>query len=153
LIQIIGQQGRKINSKKIHTRTPQSNTDREINGLVFDKNGKRSLNTKTQGIYKKIFNDLIKLEKNEIAYNHFYQQFFINKNCDENRIKASLKGIYKYIERIYGKDRVPKEFRELYTQAMKKREDYTLRYDDYKQKIVSDKKVENNKLPEDELPF
>jgi hypothetical protein len=48
IIKVIGNQGRTINPKKIHTRTPQSNTDREINGLVFDREGKRSLNKKTQ---------------------------------------------------------------------------------------------------------
>ncbi|MDR0607711.1 MAG: hypothetical protein LBG52_05200, partial [Candidatus Peribacteria bacterium] len=48
VIKAIGKQGREINPKKIHIWTPQSNTDREITGLVFDRQGNRSLNTKTQ---------------------------------------------------------------------------------------------------------
>jgi TRAP-type C4-dicarboxylate transport system substrate-binding protein len=45
-----------------------------------------------------------------------------------------LRGIYKYITRVYGNDRIPKELRELFEQAMNKWKDYNQRENEGAQK-------------------
>ncbi|MDR0859480.1 MAG: hypothetical protein LBO09_00405 [Candidatus Peribacteria bacterium] len=56
---IITDEGRTLSPRKIRVWTPLTNADREINGIVFDKTGKRGLSTKKQSEYKRLLKDLL----------------------------------------------------------------------------------------------
>ncbi|MDD2536981.1 MAG: reverse transcriptase domain-containing protein [Candidatus Absconditabacteria bacterium] len=169
LIKIIGQEGRTINQKKIKVRTPQSNNEREINGICFDEKGNKSLNKQKQGQYKRLFRELFEKGIDELKNNSYYARKFKLGNNHEadlqsiEKIKATLKGTYSRIKRVYGEERIPKEFKELFDQNMGKREDYPTRQMNQKKLETEDKKEEeplniNNSEnrredDKDDLPF
>jgi len=62
--------------KKLKIRTPQSNTDREINGMTFDREGNRGLAVKKKTQYLRMFDDLIKYGVNDLFNNGFYCEKF-----------------------------------------------------------------------------
>ena len=151
IIKIIGNEGRTINSKKIQTRTPQSNTPREINKICFDENGKRSLNRKKQSEYKRLFEDLLEKTTEELYANRYYfKKFKMNEHNEKicyASIMAALKGVYNRIKKIYGAENIPSEFTKIYTQAIKKRENYPARKEAEQEEI---EKRKQKKLKKEE---
>jgi len=131
ILQIIWKGGRTVNKLKTKIRTPQSNTEREVNKICFDENGNRSLNKKKQGQYKRLFRELTEYTIEELINNkHYDKKFQLQKVLDtgnHSSIIATLRGVYNRIETVYGKDRVPKELKELYCSALLKRGDYSAR--------------------------
>lgn len=125
LINVIGEEGRKINRLKTHTRTPQSNTEREINGLSFDKDGNRWICKKRRSQYMRLFKDLAKLSKKELGNKLSFYSFKLETHASDEVCKAKINnvidGIYNYILRIYGHERFPKYLKEGYIEAKKKR--------------------------------
>ena len=130
IIKIIGKEGRTLNPKKIKARTPQSNTEREINGICFDENGKRSLNREKQGAYRRLFRELFEKSVYELSENSYYARKFKLKDNYEKSYKiilSTLRGVYNRIKNVYGKEEVPKKFSEMYEQNVQKRTDYSAR--------------------------
>ncbi|MDR0282670.1 MAG: hypothetical protein LBI53_05235 [Candidatus Peribacteria bacterium] len=131
IIKLIGNEGRTINLRKVKTRTPQTNDEREINGICFDKNGKKSLNRKKQSDYKRLFGDLLEGTTQELYDNAYYRKKFKMNERDNEifyaTVIATLKGMYNRIKRVYGAETVPPEFTKWYEQAPKKRENYPTR--------------------------
>lgn len=124
IIKIIWSDGRKINQKKIKTRTPQSNTDREINGMTFDRKGNRGLAVKKKTRYLRMFDDLIKCGVNDLFNNTFYREKFKIEYGSDNCVSSiisTINGCYNYITSVYGKWNVPKDLENGYQRAVKKR--------------------------------
>ncbi len=151
IIKLIGNEGRTINLRKVKTRTPQSNDEREINGICFDKHGKKSLNRKKQSDYKRLFGDLLEDTTQELYDNAYYRKKFKMNECNNEvfypAVIATLKGMYNRIKRVYGAENVPTEFTKWYEQAIKKRENYPARKEANQEEI---EKRKQKKLKKEE---
>jgi hypothetical protein len=75
--------------KKTDTWTPQSNREREINGMSFDKQGNRGINAKKKSVYIRLFDDLIKFSVNDLWNNSFYRNKF-KIEYDDDGYKQSI---------------------------------------------------------------
>ncbi len=129
IIEIIWDKWRKINMRKFHTWTPQSNTDREINGMSFDHTWQRWLNTKKKSQYKRLLNDLIVLSFDELYKNSHYKEKFKIEDYDYSslsvtKIKNTIKGIYWRLKQIYWTGKIPSELFKMIQDAKEKWENY-----------------------------
>jgi len=61
---------------KTTTWTPQSNRDREINGITFDHQGNKAINAKKKAQYLRLFEDMINSSVNDLFTNSFYRHKF-----------------------------------------------------------------------------
>ena len=136
ILQTIGKQWWKINAIKLSTRTPQSNTDREINKLAFDKNGKRKLATKSKEAYSRLFNDLYTKTREELRENTHYRYTLKPKhgkvphNSNDPKTQKAyaeniinkLEGMWWYIIHVYEwEENISKNLRKEYFKAHSKR--------------------------------
>ncbi len=179
LIWIIWGEWWKINFRKTNTWTPQSNTDREINWMAFDREGKRSLDNKKKSLYLRLLDDLAYASIWELSQNSFYEHKFklygnvpLSENSRkeytkliEDSIMGTVKWIKNYMTKIYGVYNVPRELSELCDKCLEKRQDYNKREElDYiprkgkKEEIGKNKKqsydINESDLPEeDDFPF
>jgi hypothetical protein len=115
--------------RKFHTWTPQSNTDREINGMSFDHTWQRWLNTKKKSQYKRLLNDLIVLSFDELYKNSHYKEKFKIEDYDYSslsvtKIKNTIKGIYWRLKQIYWTGKIPSELFKMIQDAKEKWENY-----------------------------
>lgn len=158
IIKIIGWEWRKINQKKVKMRTPQSNTDREINGLTFDHTGKRALNAKKKSQYIRLLDDLISFSLHKLSDNKYYERKFkIERNKEDKsesieKILNTIRGVYGRLKSVYEEDNIPKDLLDMYKQAREKRENYSEpaveTYD-----CTTKTHEEGIKEPDDDLPF
>jgi len=139
IIDIIGKQWRKVNMLKVKTWTPQSNNDREINGMAFDNEGKRKLGKKKRAAYIRFFKDIYKKSLEELWENLYYRQELRPKEWDgklniggleeqkavTQRIIGKLKGMWWHLIHIYeGQENINKELTKYYQKAYDKRSNF-----------------------------
>ncbi|MCX6824946.1 MAG: reverse transcriptase domain-containing protein [candidate division SR1 bacterium] len=166
IIDIIGNEGRKINHKKFKIRTPQGNDDRVINGMTFDHTGKRGIDKKKRSQYMRLLKDLIDLSLDDMESKnapYYARKFkFSQKKDEKERIATiidTIKGTHGYISTIYGvdesgKSNIPRDLREACEKAKKKRENYQSRKMEID--LLEEKKVgvSGSKRPSgDDIPF
>lgn len=151
LFEIIGWEWWTINTKKLHTWTPQSNTDRELNGMTFDHTGKRGIDKKKKSRYLRIFRDLHKFSIEELRQgSQFYRKKFKAGYRDEiciSTITSVMDGIYNHIRGVYGKDNIPRDLTDAYKKAKAKWQDYPAREIAYKERKKQEEekdKIEND---------
>lgn len=124
ILKVIWWEWRKINNIKTNMRTPQSDREREINGITIDENGNKWLNKRKRAQYMKIFNHLIKHSQDDLKRFTFYRDKFNTlENFDicSSTTTQIIDGIYHRIARIYGTGRIPKPLHEAYQKAKYKR--------------------------------
>jgi hypothetical protein len=109
-------------------RNPQSDREREINGLTFDHQGNRWINKKRREQYMRLFNDLIKLSKEELEQNRYYcYKFKMHMYCPDDYISKAVvnnvvDGVYHYIASVYWSEKnIPKYLQEAYHKVKEKR--------------------------------
>lgn len=90
IMKIIGDDGRRINLKKVKMRNPQSNTDREINGMTFDREGNKGLTAKKKARYLRMFDELITCGVNDLFNNPFYREKFKVKYDSDNCVPSII---------------------------------------------------------------
>ncbi len=159
IIEVIGNEWRKINFRKYNTRTPQSNTDREINGMTFDSRGNRGIDKRKKARYMRLLDDLTSMSIDELRNSEFYKYKLKLNVIFENEdgglsiyathAKNIINGVYNYIASIYGKDdfdnsRIPKDLSAALHAAKEKREDYVAR---------EEKNPKKRRKKDDDLPF
>jgi hypothetical protein len=127
IIDILKDNWLKVNFKKTKHWTPQSNTDREINGLTFDINWNRWIDKKTRSRYIRLLNDLATFDLYELSSNAYYRVNLNTSRDNELIIETIINKILwikSRINRIYGEERFPKELNSMIQQALDKWNNY-----------------------------
>lgn len=127
IVKILWSEWRNVNFLKAKSWNPQSNTDREINGLTFDAEGNRGISKKKKSQYMRLFEDLLQYSIWDLACNSFYKNKFKIVCIDDNRILdilSTLQWCHNHLVQVYGKDRVPKDLELAYRKAVKKRTEH-----------------------------
>lgn len=155
IIDIIWSEWRKINIMKSRTRTPQSNREREINGMTFDREGNRGINKKKRSQYMRLFGDLIQLSIHELSNNIFYRKKFdIAYGNDDKYISSvisTLDWCYQYLTKVYGTGKIPKDLETGYQRAMKRWKNNS--EVESKHILFSSSQDKENNADDNDLPF
>lgn len=129
LLKVIWWEWWKVNNIKTKIWTPQSNSDREINGISFDKDGKQWVSKKKRSEYMRIFEDIARLSIDDIENHVYYRsRFKLDRICSkwtstvstEEKLANILKGIFNRLVHIYGNGYVPSYLHEAYNKAKEK---------------------------------
>lgn len=157
IIDIIGENWFKVNTKKTEFWTPQSNTDREINGISLDSEWNKGLNRKKKSAYKRFFEDMATASVNDLWSNNYYRyKFKIEFGSDScaTSIISTLKWYYAYISKVYSEGKIPKDLEIEYQKAIKKRStNPEIEETKWKWDLSADKTSNQNKEFEDDIPF